>query len=87
MDGSCHCGGGARRSRDPDMAPSATAAICRRQRALWAEGFEGEAFTVSGRKNRTYVGSRAARVSLLRPAPVVAWLTTSRGRDGRYMVR
>ena len=46
--------------------------------------FEGEAFTVSG-DTSTYVWNRAwlAFHFCARCACVVAWLTTSRGQDGR----
>ena len=85
MDGSCHCG--AVRWRFEGAPTSATAcncSICRRYGALWAYGFEGEAFTVSG-ETATYVWNREwlAFHFCARCACVVAWLATNRGPDGR----
>ena len=49
MDGSCHCGAVRWRFEGvPTSATSCNCSICRRHGALWAYGFEGEAFTISG---------------------------------------
>ena len=85
MDGSCHCGAVHWRFEGaPTSATSCNCSICRRHGALWAYGFEGEAFTVSG-ETATYVWNREwlAFHFCARCACVVAWLTTSRGQDGR----
>jgi hypothetical protein len=68
----------------PTSATCCNCSICRRHGALWAYGFESEAFTVSG-ETATYVwnGERLAFHFCARCACVVAWLATSRGRDGR----
>jgi hypothetical protein len=85
MDGSCHCG--AVHWRFEGLPPSATScncSICRRYGALWAYGAEGETFTVSG-QTATYVWNREwlAFHFCAKCACVVAWLATSRGKDGR----
>ena len=47
MDGSCHCGAVRWRFEGaPESATSCNCSICRRHGALWAYGFDGEAFTV-----------------------------------------
>jgi hypothetical protein len=43
--------------RRADIGASCNCSICRRHGALWAYGFEGEAFTVSG-ETSTYVWNR-----------------------------
>ena len=85
MEGSCHCG--AARWRFEGVPKSATAcncSICRRHAALWAYGFEGEEFTVSG-ETQTYVWNREwlAFHFCAKCACVVAWLAAKRGPDGR----
>jgi hypothetical protein len=85
MDGSCHCGAVSWRFEGaPTSATSCNCSICRRYGALWAYGFEGETFTVSG-ETATYVWNRKwlAFHFCARCACVVAWLATSRGPDGR----
>jgi hypothetical protein len=68
----------------PISATSCNCSICRRHGALWAYGFEGEAFTLSG-ETETYVWNRKSLAFHVcaRCACVVAWLATSRGHDGR----
>ena len=85
MDGSCHCGAVRWRFEGvPESATTCNCSICRRHGALWAYGFESEAFTVSG-ETAAYAWGREqlAFHFCARCACVVAWLTTSRGRDGR----
>jgi hypothetical protein len=85
MDGSCHCGAVRWRFETvPTSATSCNCSICRRHGALWAYGFEGEAFTVSG-ETATYTWNREWLAFHFCPrcACVVAWLATSRGQDGR----
>jgi len=76
MDGSCHCGAVRWRFEGvPTSATSCNCSICRRHGALWAYGFEGEDFTVSG-ETATYVWNREwlAFHFCARCACVVAWL-------------
>jgi hypothetical protein len=85
MDGSCHCGAVRWRFEGvPTSATSCNCSLCRRYGALWAYGFEGEAFTVLG-ETETYIWNRKllAFHFCARCACVVAWLATSRGQDGR----
>ncbi|WP_456304409.1 GFA family protein [Acidisoma cellulosilyticum] len=89
MDGSCHCGAVHWRFEGvPTSATGCNCSLCRRYGALWAYGFEGEAFTVS-RETETYVWNRKllAFHFCARCACVVAWLATSRGQDERFTVR
>jgi hypothetical protein len=85
MEGSCHCGAaGWRFEGAAESATSCNCSICRRHGALWAYGFEGETFTVTG-PTRTYVWNRQSLAFHFcdRCACVVAWLSRSRGADGR----
>jgi hypothetical protein len=85
MDGVCHCGAARWRFEGvPISATSCNCSICRRHGALWAYGFEGDTFTVSG-QTATYVWNRKALAFHFcsRCACVVAWLATSRSQDGR----
>ena len=85
MDGSCHCGAVRWRFDGvPTSATSCNCSICRRHGALWAYGFEGEAFSVSG-ETGTYVWNNKALAFYFcaRCACAVAWLATRRGEDGK----
>ena len=85
MDGVCHCGAVRWRFEGvPRSATSCNCSICRRYGALWAYGFEGEGFTLSG-ETSTYVWNRErlAFHFCARCACVVAWLGARRGQDGR----
>ncbi|MBS0331233.1 MAG: GFA family protein [Proteobacteria bacterium] len=85
MDGTCHCGAARWRFEGTgEAATSCNCSVCRRHGALWAYGFEGEAFTLSG-ETATYVWNRRwlAFHFCARCACVVAWRATDPGEDGR----
>ena len=85
MEGSCHCGAARwRLERVPQSATSCNCSICRRHGALWAYGFKGEDFTVSG-ETATYAWNRRSLAFHFcsKCACVVAWLAARRGEDGR----
>lgn len=85
MEGACHCGASRWRFEGvPASATSCNCSICRRHGALWAYGFEGEAFTVSGETAAYVWGDRSLAFHFCaRCACVVAWRATNRGEDGR----
>lgn len=85
MEGVCHCGQVRWRFEGvPRSATACNCSVCRRHGALWAYGFEGVDFTVSG-ETLTYVWNRRwlAFHFCGKCACVVAWLAASRGEDGR----
>lgn len=90
IDGACHCGAvrwrfqGSPRQPTPKSATACNCSICRRYGALWAYGFEGEDFTVSG-DTATYLWGRRSLAfhACGQCAGVVAWLAATRGDDGR----
>lgn len=85
MEGSCHCGAVRWRFEGvPKSATGCNCSICRRHGALWAYGFDGQDFTVSG-ETQIYVWNKKWLSFHFcgECACVVAWLATSRGTDGR----
>ena len=84
-DGTCHCGAVRWRFEGvPQSATSCNCSICRRNGALWAYGFDGEDFTLSG-ETQTYAWNKRRLTFYFcgKCACVVAWLATSPGPDGR----
>lgn len=87
MDGSCHCGAVHWRYEGvPKAATTCNCSICRRHGALWAYGFEGEGerFKLTGETSAYAWNNRNLAFHFCPTcACVVAWLSTSRGQDGR----
>jgi len=84
MEGSCHCGSVRWRFEGaPKSATACNCSTCRRYGALWAYGFNGETFTVTG-ETQTYVWNRKwlSFHFCAKCANVVAWIANSRGPDG-----
>ena len=85
MEGSCHCGTVTWRFEGtPESATACNCSLCRRYGTLWAYGFEGERFHVSG-PTRPYVWGRKAIGFHFCPecGCVTHWRSIDPGDDGR----
>ena len=85
LEGSCHCGQVRWRFEGvPKSASACNCSVCRRWGALWAYGFEGEEFTLSG-ATKIYLWNKKLIEFHFCPecACIAYWRAAMPGKDGR----
>ena len=86
IEGACHCGSVRwRYEGTPESATACSCTVCRRWGALWAYGFRGEAFHVSGETRKYLRDPKTIEFHFCPVCGCVAyWCTPEAGDDGRY---
>ena len=86
LRGSCHCGAaGWQFQGQPEKATLCNCTVCQRWGALWAHGFIGENFHISGTTNRYLRSPKTIEFRFCKICScVVFWCAASKGEDGRH---